>query len=302
MTVPRAPTVRPARPEDAFVAVLLQNSAQEPHFHGTAARLAATLEGGAHGAVVSETAGRLTGLGTLWLPEFHPTHAWVGLHLHPDHRADGTAAALLTRLAAQARAAGRGRLWASVREDYLRTWPDLPALGFREVHRTFGGGFHLRGWAANTARLEAELERQGYAFTPAGDFREDARLGILYALTRGEKVCAEPTIPPAGEVMTDGDALWDAAWLVWREEELAGLALPERSRLDAWNAVLAVQPGHRRRGLGTALLGRVARRLQAGGLGFLNVAGSAQDVAYLGVLRRLGAQLEPDWIAWEREA
>lgn len=302
MTQVLAVTVRPAQPDDAFLAVLLKNAAQEPHFHGTAARLAAALEGEAHGSVVSETGGRLTGMGTLWLPDFHSTHAWVGLHLHPDHRADGTPAALLERLAAQARAAGRAGLWASVREDYLPCWPDLPALGFREVHRTFGGGFHLRGWAANTARLDAELERQGYTFTPAASFRSDPRLSALYALTREDKLSAEPTIPPAGEAMTEEDALWDAAWLAWHGEHLVGLALPERSRLNAWNAVLVVPPGHRRRGLATALLARVARTLQAGGMTFLNVAGSARDAAYLGTLRRLGAHLEPDWIAWERGA
>ncbi|MBB5236116.1 GNAT family N-acetyltransferase [Deinococcus budaensis] len=301
MSAASAVPVRPARPHDAFLAVLLNNSSQEPHFHGTAARLAGALEGEAHGSVVAETAGRLTGLGTLWLPDFHPTHAWVGLHLHPDHRADGTPAALLEALAAQARAAGRERLWASVRTDYLPSWPDLPALGFRKVHRTFGGGFHLRGWAANTARLEAELERQGYTFTPAAPFRDDPRLGTLYALTREDKVNAAPTIPPAAERLPDGDALWDAAWLAWQGETLVGLALPERSRLAAWNAVLTVHPGHRRRGLATALLARVARRLQAQDVPFLNVAGSGRDAAYLGVLRRLGAHLEPDWVAWERD-
>jgi len=302
MTQPSPVTVRPARPDDAFWAVLLKNSTQEPHFHGTAARLAAALGGETHGSVVSETADGLTGLGTLWLPDFHPTHAWVGLHVHPDHRADATPAALLDHLAAQARASGRERLWTSVREDYRPSWPDLPALGFREVHRTFGGGIHLTGWEAQTDRLEAGLGQQGYTFTPAADFREDGRLGALYTRTRGEKVSAEPTIPRAGEAMTNEDALWDAAWLAWHGEELAGIALPERSRLNAWNAVLVVGPGHRRRGLATALQARVARRLQTQGTAFLNVAGSTRDVAYLGVLRRLGAHIEPDWIAWEREA
>jgi GNAT superfamily N-acetyltransferase len=295
-------TVPPAQAGDAFCAVLLKNATQEPHFHATAAGLAAALRSESHGSVVSEVKGRITGLGTLWLPDVHLTHAWAGLHLHPDHRGDGSPAALLTHLAEQAHAAGRSHLWASVREDYQSTWPDLPTLGFREVHRTFGGGFHLTDWAANTAGLEARLNAQDYTLEPAAPVQNDPRLTALYALTRHDKVSAAPTIPAAADTLTDEDALWDAAHLVWHGEELVGLALPERSRLNAWNAALIVHPGHRRRGLATALLARVARSLQTQGLTFLNVAGSARDAAYLGVLRRLGANIEPDWIAYERRA
>lgn len=300
MSAPSSRQVRSAQPADAFLAALLLNSTQEPHFQATARKLAERFAAPEHGYVVSETAGQVSGLGSLWLPDFHPSHAWVGLHLHPDHHAD--AAALLEFLAAQARAAGRSHLWASVREDYLPAWPDLPALGFREVHRTFGGGFHLRDWQVNTGALEAALTARHYRLTPAAPFQHDARLTELYALTRQDQVTAPPTIDPAAEALTDEDALWNAAWLAWHGETLVGLALPERSRLHAWNAVLVVHPEHRRQGLATALLAQVARSLQAGGLSFLNVAGSKRDAAYLGVLRRLGANIEPDWLAWEREA
>lgn len=302
MTLPEPAHVRVACPADAFQLAPLLSASQEPHFHTTAERLVRRLEADPSGYAVGETARGLSGVGTLWLPDFHATHAWVGLHLHPDHRADGTAAALLNHLALQARAAGRARLWASVREDYLLTWPDLPALGFREVHRTFGGGFHLADWKLEDRSRQEALTAQGYCLTPAAPFQEDVRLTELYALTRSEKVTAEPTIGPAEEAPTDEDALWDAARLAWQGETLVGIALPERSGLGAWNAVLAVHPEHRRRGLASVMLAEVARSLQAGGVAFLNVAGSARDAAYLGVLRRLGASIEPDWIAWEREA
>ncbi|GAA5514203.1 acetyltransferase YpeA [Deinococcus carri] len=294
--------MRPATAADAPFAALLHNGTQEPHYHRTGAQFAAAFARNPGGYVLAETGGQPGGLGTFRLPDFHPTHAWLGLHLHPDHRADGTTAALLAHLAAQARAAGRFRLWTSVREDYLPTWPDLPALGFREVHRTFGGGFHLKGWSADPARLEADLAARAYTLEPAAPYRDDPRLHALYTLTRGDKISAPPTIPPAAETLIDEDALWDAAFLARQAGEVVGLALPERSRLNAWNAVLVVHPDHRRQGIATALLARVARQLQAQGLGFLNVAGSGRDTAYLGVLRRLGANIEPDWLAWEREA
>lgn len=293
--------LRPAVPADAFFGALLLNSTNEPHFATTAAKLASALSRDDHLYVVSEAAGRITGLSSCWLPAFHPAHAWIGLHLHPDHLEDETACALLAQRCQKAREQGRSFLWASLREDYRPSWPDLAALGFREVHRTFGGGFHLRSWASDTAALEARLTDQGYRLEAATPFQNDARLPQLYALTREDKVAAPPTIPPAADRLADEDALWSAAFLAWSGEELVGLALPERSRLEAWNAVLTVHPEHRRRGLGTALLVRVARSLQAQGLAFLNVAGSARDSAYLGVLRWAGANVEPDWIAFERE-
>lgn len=207
MTLPEPAQVRVARPADAFQLAPLLSASQEPHFHTTAERLVRRLEADPSGYAVGETARGLSGVGTLWLPDVHATHAWVGLHLHPDHRADGTAAALLNHLALQARAAGRARLWASVREDYLPTWSDLPALGFREVHRTFGGGFHLADWKLEDRSRQEALTAQGYCLTPAAPFQEDVRLPELYTLTRSEKVTAEPTIGPAGEALTDGAAL-----------------------------------------------------------------------------------------------
>ncbi|CAM3841872.1 GNAT family N-acetyltransferase [Deinococcus frigens] len=298
--------LRPPRSQDAFVAALLLNSTQEPHFHATAAGLRTAFGQRPNDYVVSEMEGQVTGLASLWLPDVHPTHGWLGLHIHPDCRADGTAQALLNHLAGQVRKAGRGHLWTSVREDYLSAWPDLEALGFREIHRTFGGGFHLRGWAASARTLDLQLEADGYTVTAAAPFQQDARLHALYALTRADKVLALPTIPAASDALTGGDGtdedtLWNAAHIAWQAGEPVGLSLPERSRLHAWNAVLIVHPAHRGRGLATALLARTARQLQANGVDFLNVAGSSQDSAYLGVLRRLGANIEPDWIAHEAQ-
>lgn len=296
-----SPTIRPAEPKDAYMAALMHNATQEPHFKRTAEQLNKTFSTPGHGYVISEMNRQVTGLSSFWLPDFHPTHAWVGFSLHPDHLADGTAQQHLNHQRQQARAAGRTHLWSSIREDYLPHHPDLTAQGFCEVHRTFGGGFHLDTWQTSTSKLEKQLQDRGYGLTPAQEVKDDPRLQALYDLTRHEKVSAPPTIPAAGEAMTDEDALWNAAWLAWQGETLVGLALPEKSRLDAWNAVLIVHPEHRRHGIATVLLAQVARTLQSQGVTFLNTAGSKKDTTYLGVLRRLGANIEPDWIAWERE-
>ena len=290
-------TIRQATADDAHVLTLLLNSTQEPHFQTTAAQLAASIqrEPGQH--LVAEQQGRLVGSLSLGFPDFHPQHVWLGFSFHPDHRTPELAQALLNQAAARAR--GRQLAWISVRADYLSTQPDLNALGFREVHRTFGGGFFLNAPPVGAEALETRLQQQGISIQPALAFRDDPRLKELYGAVCSEKMTAEPTIPAASEILDDQGSLWEAAFVAVRSGEVLGLALPERSRLDAWNAVLLVRPEVRRQGLGTALQARVCAALHAQGFGFLNTAGVGTDAAYLGVLRRLGANIEPDWIGFE---
>ena len=300
------PTIRQATADDAHVLALLLNSTQEPHFHTTAAQLAAFIQREPERHLVAEHNGYLVGSLSLGFPEFHPQHVWLGFSLHPDHRTPGLVQTLLAQAAPAARAKGRQLAWVSVRADYLSAQPDLPALGFREVHRTFGGGFFLDVPPAGAEALETRLQQQGVSIQPALTLKDDPRLKELYGAVRDEKMTAEPTIPAASEILDDPDSLWEAAFVAIRSgegpgspDEVLGLALPERSRLDAWNAVLLVRPEARRRGIGTALQARVCAALHAQGFGFLNTAGVGTDAAHLGVLRRLGANIEPDWIAFE---
>jgi GNAT superfamily N-acetyltransferase len=291
--------VRPARATDAFMLALLLGSTQEPHFHSTAARLTTAIEGDPSRYLVAELEGKVVGSLSSWSPDFHPQHVWLGFHLHPDHRGPELAAALFQRASLNATTRGQTLAWTSVRADYLDSGPDLAALGFREVHRTFGGGFYLKDWMANTQRLELALGEAGIEIVPAATLHNDPRLLALYQVVRGDKVTAEPTIPAAGETLDDPDSLWDAGFVARRGAELLGLSLPERSGLGAWNAALMVHPQARRLGIGTALQARTCAALQHQEMTFLNTAGVKTDAAYLGVLRRLGANIEPDWIAFE---
>ncbi len=290
-------TVRPAHTDDAFPLALLLNSTQEPHFHTTAAQLQAVLAKDPARYLLAECAGQVVGSLSLWFPDFHPQHLWLGFALHPDHWEGGVAAELFR----QARVLARGRplAWTSVRADYLSTGPVLTALGFREVHRTFGGGFYLDTPPVLSQRLEDDLARRGFRIVPAAGLQHDPRLEALYQVATGDKVTAEPTIPAANDLLDDPESLWDAAFVALHGEEVVGLVLPERAGMGAWNAVLLVGPDYRRQGIGTALQARACAALRAQGTTFLNTAGAKADAAYLDVLRRLGANIEPDWIAWQ---
>jgi len=288
--------VRTAQTEDAFILALLVNGANEPHFHITTNKIIQAIEQRPEGRLVIERSGQVVGTLSLSFPEFLPHHVWLGLSLHPDYRDHGTASALLEHASRVAAARHRALAWTSVRADYLSTVPVLSTLGFREVHRTFGGGFYFNvqnDWSASYAVPE------GITVTSASERRHDPQVHQLYDAVRNEKMTAEPTISVAGDTLDDPDSLWEAAFVAIRGEEVLGLALPERSGLGAWNAVLMVRPDVRRQGLGTALQARVCAALAAQNFTFLNTAGVKADRAYLGVLRRLGANIEPDWIAFE---
>ena len=289
--------IRKARPEDAFTLALLLNSTQEPHFHTTAARLAAAIGTDPEKYLLAERAGQVLGSVSLSFPDFHPQHLWLGFVLHPDYRDGGVAAGLFQQAGALAQ--GRSFAWTSVRADYLSTEPDLSALGFREVHRTFGGGFYLDAAPAPRPRLEADLGRRGIRVVPAAEFRSGPRLEVLYQAVKQDKATAGPTIPAANDHLRGPDSLWDAGFVALHGEEILGLVLPERAGVGAWNAALLVRQDARRQGIGTALQARACAALRDQGVTFLNTAGVKTDQAYLGVLHRLGANIEPDWIAYE---
>lgn len=290
--------VRPARPDDASILALLVNGSTEPHFHTTSDRIIQALDQRPGGRLVVERSGQVVGTLSLSFPEFLPTHVWLGLSLHPDYRDHETASALLHHASAMAAVQPRTLAWTSLRADYLSSAPDLLALGFQEVHRTFGGGFYLDRWAAGVPVGQPALP-EGTVLRSASAGRQDPRLDALYQTVRGDKVTAEPTISGANVTLDDPDSLWEAAFMALRGEEVVGLALPERADLGAWNAVLIVHPKARRQGIGTALQTQVCTALAGQGFTFLNTAGVKADAAYLGVLRRVGATIEPDWIAFE---
>ena len=292
-------SVRPARPEDASIIALLVNGANEPHFHTTSERIIEAFNQRPEGRIVAEKSGQVVGTLSLSFPDFLPTHVWLGLSLHPDHRDHNTASALLQHASMVAVVQRRTLAWTSLRADYLSTAPDLSALGFREVHRTFGGGFYFDRQAASGIQVARQAVPEGITLTSATEWQHDPRLNALYHAVRGDKVTAEPTISAASDTLDDPDSLWEAAFVALRGEEVLGLALPERSGLGAWNAILIVHPDVRRQGIGTALQARVCTVLEEHGLTFLNTAGVKADTAYLGILRRLGANIEPDWIAFE---
>lgn len=286
---------------------LLVNATQEPHFHVTASALAAQREAAAPdprcGRIVADDRGMLLGTAAWAVQPFDiPDRAWLSLAVHPDHLTDAVAPALVTEVESRVGASGITSLWLPVREDYLGSWPSVTNLDFAEVHRTFGGGFFLDDYRPLQPDAPGDVRITSLAET-AGDAGTMAAAQALYGAVRPDKLTAPPTITAAAHELDLEDArvLARASFLALDEHRSAvGLVVAERSSLGAWCSAIGVRADRRRHGLGRALLVHSLNALHQGGIRYLNAAGVRSDVAFLRLLRSLGATIEPDWISFER--
>lgn len=279
---------------------LLQNATHEPHFHVDSATLKqrdAQAHAGVRGRLVAADQTSPVGMATFSVQDFDRVdRLWIDLAIHPDHRTTDTATQLIDSVIERTRPEGITSLWMPVREDYVDSWPNVDDLGFTEVHRTFGGGFFLADWQ-DSSRHTASVQVR--ALDP-DDARMVEQARELYADVRGEKVVANPTIGDATENLDLDDIVAPASFLAFDNGTCVGLIVAAPSSLGAWLRVLAVRRDVRGQGIGRMLLASTLSQLQERDCPFLNTAGVRSDVAYLAVLRSLGATIEPDWIAFER--
>ncbi len=294
--------IRTTNDSDLPMLVLLHNATHEPHFHETTVELerrSSQLADGIRGRIVAVDADdQPIGAVSYAVHDFdRPDRAWVDFAIHPDHVGDDTASDLTNALIDRVRPLNIASLWTSIREDYLPAWPTATELGFTEVHRTFGGGFFLGGPSREFAHDASSMRVQSLA-NAGEDGAKHAR--DLYAMVRGEKVVAMPTLPPANDELELQNALESASFVAFDGDTCIGLCIAEPSPLGAWLEVVAVHPGHRRKGVARSLVAATLTALREQDVDFLNTAGAGHDDAYLGLLRSLGAAIEPDWIAYER--
>ena len=295
-------TLRTATLSDYSMLAVLHNATHEPHFHVTSERLAsrdARPSDGLRGRFVVAIAGEPVGMASYTVQDFDRSdRVWVDLSIHPDRLRDDTAQRLIDAVIEQSRLANATSLWVPIREDYLEAWPELLGLEFKEVHRTFGGGFVL-----TDARDYSRHHSVPTQLRSLDQAREDdaTQAQQLFALVHTDKVTAAPTVTQASDQLDLADIIAPASFLAVENDECIGLCLAAPSPLGAWLSVIAVHPEHRRRGIAGSLLAATLTALREQEVAFLNTAGVRRDDAYLGLLRSLGAAIEPDWISFERD-
>jgi GNAT superfamily N-acetyltransferase len=293
--------VREVRTSDYKLLAALHNATHEPHFHVTTAELAnrdAHPSDELRGRLVAIIDAHAVGMATFGVQEFdRPDRVWLDLAIHPDHTRDDTAQRLVDAVIEHAQRANIASLWMPIREDYLDAWPDPLGLQFQEVHRTFGGGFFIA--ESPDVSQHSMIPLQLRSLAQAREV-ETASARALYGMVRTDKVTAEPTITAAAIELDLDDAIAASSFLAFDGDELVGMCIVERSSLGAWLSVIAVRPQQRRQGVARHVLAASLTALREQSIAFLNTAGVRSDEAYLGLVRSLGATIEPDWISYER--
>lgn len=214
-------TLRPSTPDDAAdLFALLQaawdGDADAIAYHG----------GGRVAGVVALENGRFIGYASLRRGTLHPTHLYVGVHVHPQARQRGVGAALWEAVTADA----SGSLKTATSADQPQTVRFLERRGLRvsvETHQptldpAALNGAEVEDWAGAARAL-------GYDLLPMTLLSEADVPRDLAGLHRAVYAHTHQDDPPAAGVLAEVDFLSDDLnpawlWVARRDGEWAGVA------------------------------------------------------------------------------
>lgn len=308
-------TIRSPRAEDYPVLAAIHNEQNEPDWHTTPGRLAASdarseARTSLFRRLVVEDAGQLLATGTIH-GDFgdppQPGRRWVYLFTHSDHRGRGLDRQMLRR----ALALDPGpvsEVATTIRADFIGMTSFLEEEGFKELYRTWGSHLDLKRFdAAAFEPLTAELEKQGVRLVPYSDLAQAAELvDRIIAFQREaeeDSLAFEPVIPRRQDDLMSEYAMPDTLTLALTGKgEIVGMSSlvgPPRGEMIEIGFT-GVARSYRRRGIATALEAHTASRARELGFTDLNAAGAGGDSPNLRVKRRLGYDIEPAWITFAK--
>ncbi len=290
--------IRLAQPQDYTAIAALHNADNEPHFHKSAEALERSDSKNTDGGrLVALVADRIVGTAVYWY--WSDVNAFrIGIHC-PDETIN---MALLREL--EGRVGTRAqRLLSTVRSDFLANAHYL-ALGFREVFRSFGAELELRNFDASKFEvLEPKLMEQNVRIVPRSDWTASDAEAQLQAL----QLEFNQDIPSYEPVVTNtmdyrDRRLLEAFWVALHGDRCIGFtsldAQPER--ITAYFDASGVARGWRQKGVGLALAARAVAWAKAQGFSEFNDGGAKANVGHWRTLERLGFELEPDWVTFEK--
>jgi GNAT superfamily N-acetyltransferase len=296
--------VRPIQPLEYAAAAAIHNADNEPHFQTSAERLQESDERQTNGSrLVAVRESEVIGTAEFWSwPEVEAYR--VGIHaLEPESQLEAQGLMLIT-IESAARTRGVKRLLATVRADFLVNAPFLQ-FGFSEVFRSFGANLELTDFEPERfADLEPALNARDITIKSYAELEGDAsRAAKLEAIQR-EVLADLPSYEPVVPANMDykDRRLWEPFFVAMRGDEYLGFASldgkPDGSvvHFDA----SGVSRSHRRQGIGLALAAKLTAWAKQAGFAELNDGGARSNAAHIGILERLGFELEPDWVTFEK--
>jgi mycothiol synthase len=300
MSISKSITVRPAIPSDAETIASISNANNEAHFQTTPARKLEEIEKHPDAWLIAERNGQLVGCATRWYWSENGLDR-IATYSHPEHRNPDTNAKLLEAIEALVRSRGGMRLFDTTRADFLEHATHLQS--FREVFRSFGANIELEQFEQESfAHLEPELLARGIEIKSysdlAADPERDAKLEVIQAEAVADLPGFEPVVPTHMDFKNR--KLWEPFFIAVRGNEYLGFASLDGSgdhlHIDAGGVARA----HRKQGIGLALAAKLMTWAKNQGVLEIGDGGAKSNVAHVKLLERLGFEIEPDWITFEK--
>jgi ribosomal protein S18 acetylase RimI-like enzyme len=290
-------TIRNAISSDYPTIADLHNANNEPHFHSTAEKLEARDVKNTHASrLVAVQNDQIIGTAECWYwPE--PNAYRVGIHTR-DPRASQALQAELER-----RADKTNRFLATIRADFLE-YAHFLETGFKEVFRSFGANLELAQFdPGRFSTLEPALEERGIRIVPRHEWLADdtdSQLEVIQAEANADVPGYEPVV----SMQTDykDRTMHEPFWVALQGERCVGFSSldgkPDQTTIhfDA----SGVLRSHRRQGIGLALAARAMTWAKEQGFAEVNDGGTKSNTAHVRILEKLGFELEPDWVTFEK--
>jgi GNAT superfamily N-acetyltransferase len=302
MSISKSTTVRPAIPHDAEIIAVISNANNEPHFQTTPARILTQIEQSPGSRIVAELEGHIVGAGEFWLSD---DVYRIAAYSHPEHRNPDVNAKLLEAIESLVQSRGGTRLFDTTRADFLEHATHLKS--FREVFRSFGAELEFSKFDPQSfAHLESELLGRGIEIKSYSDLdsdpERDAKLEVIQAEAVADLPGFEPVVPTHMDFKNR--KLWEPFFVAVRGHDYLGFASLDGSasqtdphlHIDAGGVARA----HRKQGIGLTLGAKLMTWAKNQGVVHVGDGGAKSNVAHVRLLERLGFEIEPDWITFEK--
>jgi N-acetylglutamate synthase-like GNAT family acetyltransferase/ribosomal protein S18 acetylase RimI-like enzyme len=293
-------SVRPAVPNDAETIASISNANNEPHFQTTPARKLEEIEKHPDAWLIAEQDGRLVGCATRWHWSENDLDR-IAVYSHPDHRNPTINAKLLEAIEVLVRSRGGTRLFDTTRADFLEHATHLKS--FCEVFRSFGATIELGQFEQESfAHLEPELLARGIEIKSYSDLESDPERDTKLEVIQAEAIADLPGFEPVVPTSMDfkNRKLWEPFFIAVRGHDYLGFASldgqGDHLHIDAGGVVRA----NRKQGIGLGLAAKLMTWAKNQGVLEIGDGGAKSNVTHIKLLERLGFELEPDWITFEK--
>jgi ribosomal protein S18 acetylase RimI-like enzyme/N-acetylglutamate synthase-like GNAT family acetyltransferase len=304
MSISQSIAVRPAVPSDAETIASISNANNEPHFQTTTARKLEEIEKHPDAWLIAEQHGKLVGCATRWHWSENGLDR-IAVYSHPEHRDLTINARLLEAIEDKVRSQGGTRLFDTTRADFLKHATHLQS--FREVFRSFGAELESSKFDPQSfAHLEPELLTRGIEIKSYSDLdsdpERDAKLEVIQAEAIADLPGFEPVVPTSMDFKNR--KLWEPFFIAVRGHDYLGFASLDGNASQT-NPHLHIDAGgvsraNRRKGIGLALAAKLMTWAKNQGVLEIGDGGAKSNVAHVKLLERLGFEIEPDWITFEK--